>query len=634
MSPAGLSELLIQQPGHWPDAVHLCGFWYSRDCFPAAQQELPGPLRELAQTPSHEQRQERQPQPVCVDFGSMGRLGLIRQPALLAATLAAAARQLQRTFVVLTGGWQPLIAACHQQQEQHEQESQESGETWQQQQQRQQQEAHRQGRQHWLYVLTEPISHDALLPHCAGLLHHGGAGTLAAALRHGVPQLVCPALLQFDQQQNAERVGWGGWGTRLATQVLFPDQAGPPAGGGGGCGSAAPAAAFLTAEGGASSGSRYAADCGRVSGGASQAGPSPQHPDPLLVAAGAASLAAALAALLGDASIKAACQQAAQQLAAEDGVGRAVGIILEQGAPSFTPGQGQVVAVRAGSAGTPNTAGDTAERSPLETAAAAAAPATATAERRLPAPRPAHVQRLVLPNGLAISCISPSEALFIYREIFESSCYARHGISLRPGATVVDVGANLGLFALWVLRDWQPAAARVVAFEPLPQLANVLEANLREHGLVDKAREIMWDGMRVLHDHGDLMRMIGSSALLPFCLLPHIGMGGSAPSVMNGSGADAPHCPMACPARPLSLTCWAGCHCCHRRRSPSCGVACTDAQASCPLLSTHACPATALLIPKRSGGTSCLPWQQAGAVQPAPRLSFWGRSWWCAPSPR
>ena len=34
--------------------------------------------------------------------------------------------------------------------------------------------------------------HDWLLPHCCGVVHHGGAGTVAAGLRYGLPTLVCP----------------------------------------------------------------------------------------------------------------------------------------------------------------------------------------------------------------------------------------------------------------------------------------------------------------------------------------------------------------------------------------------------------------------------------------------------------
>jgi rhamnosyltransferase subunit B len=43
-----------------------------------------------------------------------------------------------------------------------------------------------------------------LLPRSAGIVHHGGIGTLAQALRAGVPQLVTP--MNFDQPDNARRV--------------------------------------------------------------------------------------------------------------------------------------------------------------------------------------------------------------------------------------------------------------------------------------------------------------------------------------------------------------------------------------------------------------------------------------------
>lgn len=43
-----------------------------------------------------------------------------------------------------------------------------------------------------------------LLPHAAGLVHHGGIGTTAEALRAGVPQLVTP--FAFDQFDNAARL--------------------------------------------------------------------------------------------------------------------------------------------------------------------------------------------------------------------------------------------------------------------------------------------------------------------------------------------------------------------------------------------------------------------------------------------
>jgi rhamnosyltransferase subunit B len=53
----------------------------------------------------------------------------------------------------------------------------------------------------------------ALLPHVAALVHHGGIGTTAEALRAGIPQLVVP--LGFDQFDNGARVRALGAGTVL-----------------------------------------------------------------------------------------------------------------------------------------------------------------------------------------------------------------------------------------------------------------------------------------------------------------------------------------------------------------------------------------------------------------------------------
>jgi UDP:flavonoid glycosyltransferase YjiC (YdhE family) len=55
-----------------------------------------------------------------------------------------------------------------------------------------------------------PLPHSWLLPHVAGLVHHGGFGTTSAGLRAGVPQLVVPHVAdQFFWGQQVERLGVG-----------------------------------------------------------------------------------------------------------------------------------------------------------------------------------------------------------------------------------------------------------------------------------------------------------------------------------------------------------------------------------------------------------------------------------------
>jgi rhamnosyltransferase subunit B len=57
-----------------------------------------------------------------------------------------------------------------------------------------------------------------LLPHAAALVHHGGIGTTAEALRAAVPQLVLP--WAFDQFDNAQRVVALGVGHTLQARRL------------------------------------------------------------------------------------------------------------------------------------------------------------------------------------------------------------------------------------------------------------------------------------------------------------------------------------------------------------------------------------------------------------------------------
>lgn len=68
------------------------------------------------------------------------------------------------------------------------------------------------------------------------------------------------------------------------------------------------------------------------------------------------------------------------------------------------------------------------------------------------------------------------EAAFIYREIFEQGCYFKHDVSVKNGDVVFDVGANIGLFSLYLARKYPQA--RIHAFEPTPPILACARANL------------------------------------------------------------------------------------------------------------------------------------------------------------
>ena len=81
----------------------------------------------------------------------------------------------------------------------------------------------------------------------------------------------------------------------------------------------------------------------------------------------------------------------------------------------------------------------------------------------------------VLPNGLAVAQQNKNETEFLYQEIFENRQYLRHGIEIGYGGCVFDVGANIGLFTMFV--GWHCPGARVYAFEPIEEIYQCLEQN-------------------------------------------------------------------------------------------------------------------------------------------------------------
>ncbi len=86
-----------------------------------------------------------------------------------------------------------------------------------------------------------------------------------------------------------------------------------------------------------------------------------------------------------------------------------------------------------------------------------------------------------LPNGLEIvRLLNKNETDMLYWEIFEEKIYQRYGITISDGDCIFDVGANIGLFSLFA---HQSASVEIYAFEPIPPIAEVLEANIARHGL-------------------------------------------------------------------------------------------------------------------------------------------------------
>ncbi|MBS2031123.1 MAG: glycosyltransferase family 1 protein [Deltaproteobacteria bacterium] len=149
----GFSEALIPRPADWPQDVSATGFWFV---------EEPSTF-----TPPVELTRflEDGPSPVCVGFGSMST----EKPDEVSALVLAAARAEGVRLVLLSGwaGLQPGLISKD-------------------------------------VVALSAVPHAWLYPRCCAVVHHGGAGTTAAAVRAGVPAIVVP--FHGDQPFWASRV--------------------------------------------------------------------------------------------------------------------------------------------------------------------------------------------------------------------------------------------------------------------------------------------------------------------------------------------------------------------------------------------------------------------------------------------
>ncbi len=93
------------------------------------------------------------------------------------------------------------------------------------------------------------------------------------------------------------------------------------------------------------------------------------------------------------------------------------------------------------------------------------------------------MRSVTLPNGIEIVEINKHETKFLYDEIFVQELYGSHGIDIGPEDVVMDIGANIGMFALYMNQRFNPG--KIFCFEPAPHCLEALEKNLAPLG--DKA---------------------------------------------------------------------------------------------------------------------------------------------------
>ncbi len=135
------SPSVIPKPPDWREWHHVTGYWILE---PHSDFRPPSEVEDFLQSGSP---------PVYVGFGSMNQ----EQPEMLADVVVAALERSDQRGI-LASGWGGL----------------------------------KQRRSTEKILQVDDISHQWLFPRMAAIVHHGGAGTTAAALRSGIPSVVVP----------------------------------------------------------------------------------------------------------------------------------------------------------------------------------------------------------------------------------------------------------------------------------------------------------------------------------------------------------------------------------------------------------------------------------------------------------
>jgi UDP:flavonoid glycosyltransferase YjiC (YdhE family) len=157
----GFSPLILGRPREWPSWVHVTGYWFLK-----APPEYRAP-------PELEKFLDNGPPPIAITFSSQ----VARHTSHLTSVVIEGLHQSGRRGVLLSG-WGGL----------------------------------RPDRQPPEVIQVPAVPHDWLFPRVAAVVHHGGSGTTASALRAGVPNVAVP--FGFDQHL---------WGQQLARLGVGPE---------------------------------------------------------------------------------------------------------------------------------------------------------------------------------------------------------------------------------------------------------------------------------------------------------------------------------------------------------------------------------------------------------------------------
>lgn len=213
--------------GYWPSKVRVCGFWFPprewqfscTGCAEICASVSSGSsnkqnklcsihlsLQLFIESPATEL-------PIFIGLSSIGSMGFLRNPRAFLRVLGTALDISGGRFILFSAGYEPLEAAI----DSYAKEASSCPE----QTQRSNEGVSLFGGR--LFCFSGSVPYNWLFPRCAAAIHHGGSGSTAAALLAGVPQVICPFML--DQFYWAERMYWLGVAPEpLRREHLVPDK--------------------------------------------------------------------------------------------------------------------------------------------------------------------------------------------------------------------------------------------------------------------------------------------------------------------------------------------------------------------------------------------------------------------------
>ncbi|XP_073159145.1 sterol 3-beta-glucosyltransferase isoform X2 [Henckelia pumila] len=222
----GFSKEVVECPDYWPSRVQTCGFWFlpfewqfsCSSCADISAQRFSRKLNAEEEMCSIHVNLKTflnasPNQPIFMSLSSIGSMGYLKNPRAFLKVLGNALNITSCRFILFSAGYGPLDAEIKMSAQTLLSPSEQLQLT-------EDQTSLFGGR---LFYFSGDVPYNWLFPKCAAAIHHGGSGSTAAALHAGIPQVICPFVL--DQYYWAERMFWLGVAPEpLKNTCLLPDK--------------------------------------------------------------------------------------------------------------------------------------------------------------------------------------------------------------------------------------------------------------------------------------------------------------------------------------------------------------------------------------------------------------------------